>query len=127
DRQVAAAAARIEALDGGILWLAGKPGMGKSAFMAKLVRDYFQRDAGTGEPRSDVICIPYFFQTSDGDRCRTTAFAEAAILRLAQSSGKNIAAENDPKKRLDQFRTVLGEVAGAEATGGKRKIVILAD
>lgn len=125
--QAAAAAARIETLDGGVLWLAGKPGMGKSAFMAKLVRDHFQRDAETGEPRTDVACVPYFFQTSDGDRCRTPAFAEAAILRLAQASGQNITPENDPQKRLDQFKHLLREFAAAGGASGRRKIVILAD
>ncbi|MBM3498891.1 MAG: ATP-binding protein [Armatimonadetes bacterium] len=43
DEQVAAAAEMIDATESGVLWLAGKPGMGKSAFMAKLVRDALER------------------------------------------------------------------------------------
>ena len=127
DEQVAAAAALIEVLDGGVLWLSGKPGMGKSAFMAKLVRDYFQRDAETGQPRADLIAIPYFFQGQDGERCRTSAFAEAALLHLARATDETVKPDADPDKRLRQFETVLGERAAAESAGRKRKIVVFLD
>jgi len=125
DKQVAAATARIDALDSGILWLEGKPGMGKSAFMAKLVRDHFQRDAETGESRMNLICIPYFFQASDGDRCRTASFAEAAILRLAQATGQDIKVKAEPEERVKQFKDVLNSASTAE--GGNRKIVFFVD
>ena len=127
DEQVAAAAARIEALDSGVFWLSGKPGMGKSAFMAKLVRDYFQREAETRQPRADLITIPYFFQAQDGERCRTSAFAEAALLYLARATDEVIKPEADPDERLHQLRTVLGERAAAESAGRKRKIVVFVD
>ncbi|MBM3500950.1 MAG: NACHT domain-containing protein, partial [Armatimonadetes bacterium] len=115
DEQVAAAAEMIDATESGVLWLAGKPGMGKSAFMAKLVRDVFQ-------PRDDVVCIPYFFQASEGDLCRVSAFAEAALLRLAQTTGQDAKIEDDPEKRLDQFRAAI-----AEAANGARRIAFFLD
>ncbi len=115
DEQVAAAAAKIDAIESGVAWLPGKPGMGKSAFMASLVRDYLQRDAGTGQARADVICIPYFFQASDGERCRTTSFAEAAILALARATSQAVKADDDPQRRKEQLQSMLATVAEAEA------------
>jgi len=115
DEQVAAAAALIDATESGVLWLAGKPGMGKSAFMAKLVRDVFQ-------PRGDIVCIPYFFQAAEGDLCRVSAFAEAALLRLAQATGQDVKIEDDPEKRLDQLRESL-----AAAADGTRRMVFFLD
>jgi tetratricopeptide (TPR) repeat protein len=122
DHQVAAAYERINALSGTILWLTGKPGMGKSAFIAKLVRDHIQHAA----QRSGVICIPYFFQASDGDRCRAEAFFEAALLGLARATGRAFKIEEEPRKRLEQFRRALRE-ASADQTQYVRKVVIVLD
>jgi len=116
DKQVAAAATRIEAAGTGVFWLAGKPGMGKSAFMAKLARDYFQL-------RPEVIAVPYFFESSDADRCRTTSFAEAALLRIAQATGGDIRLEREPQKRLNQLKTEISKFAAREGNSGRRKIV----
>jgi hypothetical protein len=127
DQQVEAAAARINDLEGGVLWLAGKPGMGKSAFIAKLARDYFRKQADTPLPRPETICIAYFFQNSQSDLSRTTAFAEAAILQLILATGQTIKPKDDPEEPPDQLKDLLERVAAAEAKGRKRKIVILLD
>lgn len=64
----------------GILWLGGKPGMGKSAFMAKLVRDHVQHKTKQDRQDADSIIIPYFFQLSDGEICRILALTVSAHL-----------------------------------------------
>ncbi len=115
EEQVAAALTLIDQQERGILWLAGKPGMGKSAFMARLVRECALRP--------DVVSIPYFFQASDGDLCRTTSFAEAAILRLGQAAGRTVRVEAEPVRRLQQFKDLLKELA----SGKFPQIVILVD
>ncbi len=117
DQQVAAAAARIDAQDAGILWLGGKPGMGKSAFMAKLVHDCFQKPFEADQPQPNVLCIPYFFQTSESDLCRTGAFTESVILQLNIASGKNIKPEDNPTERIKQFKKMLRK--HASESGGK--------
>ena len=61
DEQAAAAARTIEVLSEGVVWLGGKPGMGKSAFMAKLAREYFQKGPDGNASRTDLICVLYFF------------------------------------------------------------------
>jgi WD40 repeat protein len=123
DEQAAGAAARINSLPEGILWLAGKPGMGKSAFMAKLVRDYFQ-SSEDGSPRRDLMCIPYFFLTSELNQCSMASFAEAAILHLAKAKGEDVRIEDDPKKRIEQFKEIL---IAASKGDNQRKIVFFVD
>ena len=127
EEQVSAAAQRIAATESGILWLGGKPGMGKSAFMAKLVRDYFDasmvsHDARSAPPKS--VIIPYFFQLSDGDKCRMASFLEAALLHLRQAGGHSIEIESDPQKRVVQFNTALRDFVGA---GAHQKIIFFVD
>ncbi len=119
DEQVHAAVQRINVTDSDILYLGGKPGMGKSAFMAKLMRDYFQQQpqdtpvvSNTGcVKNAGVICIPYFFSLSDADKCRTSSFVEAALLHLDQHSEQRIKIDDDPQKREIKFRNVLRDFA----------------
>jgi hypothetical protein len=125
DEQVAAAALCIDRLAHGVVWLPGSPGMGKSAFIAKLARDHLLRDAEAERVRTDLICIAYFFQ--DDERCRAASFAEAGLLHLARATEADIKIEGDPRKRLRQFQSFLARVAAAEAQDRKRKIVILLD
>jgi hypothetical protein len=85
---------------GGVLWIDGKPGVGKSALMAKLAKDL------QGDPR--VVLIPFFFRSGD-HRCGADRFYRAACLRLAEQL--QISLERKPNQRYaDLFAQVMERI-----------------
>jgi tetratricopeptide (TPR) repeat protein len=88
---------------GGVLWIGGRPGVGKSALMAKLAKD-LQGD-------SRVVLIPFFFRSGD-HRCGADRFYRAACLRLAEQL--RISLERKPNQRYaDLFSEVMQRVSDA--------------
>jgi tetratricopeptide (TPR) repeat protein len=88
---------------GGVLWIGGRPGVGKSALMAKLAKD-LQGD-------SRAVLIPFFFRSGD-HRCGADRFYRAACLRLAEQL--RISLERKPNQRYaDLFSEVMQRVSDA--------------
>jgi hypothetical protein len=88
---------------GGVLWIGGRPGVGKSALMAKLAKD-LQGD-------SRAVLIPFFFRSGD-HRCGADRFYRAACLRLAEQL--RITLERKPNQRYaDLFSEVMQRVSDA--------------
>jgi tetratricopeptide (TPR) repeat protein len=88
---------------GGVLWIGGRPGVGKSALMAKLAKDL------QGDPR--VVLVPFFFRSGD-HRCGADRFYRAACLRLAEQL--RISLERKPNQRYaDLFSEVMQRVSDA--------------
>jgi tetratricopeptide (TPR) repeat protein len=106
----------------GLCWLHGHPGVGKSAFVAKLGRDYF-----TDERK--VCKLVHFFRAID-PRCSRMKFLENALTQLGAVFGRAEPIEADPRKRMDQFSRLLTEVSQAEAAKPereRRRILFLLD
>jgi len=81
---------------GGGLWINGKPGVGKSAFMAAL----WQRLSS--DKKNPIDCLVTFFFRSGDMRCNTDHFFRSAILHLNQNF--NLGVEiNNLKPFQEQF------------------------
>jgi flagellar biosynthesis GTPase FlhF len=76
----------------GVLWISGKPGVGKSALMAKLMRDYI------GQTQHYIV-IPYFFRYGQAG-CSTMEFLAVALKRLQAELNRTI----EPEPRLPDRR-----------------------
>jgi WD40 repeat protein len=88
----------------GLLFLAGAPGVGKTALMARVIKD---RLAGR------VLTIPYFFRYPDR-RCSTGEFLRALLLRIAAHRGEAVEVAADPRERRLQAAGVLRATAADE-------------
>jgi tetratricopeptide (TPR) repeat protein len=100
---------------GGVLWIGGRPGVGKSALMAKLAKD-LQGD-------SRAVLIPFFFRSGD-HRCGADRFYRAACLRLAEQL--QITFERKPNQRYaDLFSEVMQRVS--DALPNDKTVIFLLD
>jgi len=86
NRQLQQARAIIKECAGGVLWLTGPGGIGKSFLVAKLASGYeLLRPNVPNRKQSKRWCvIAWRFRASDGDRCHRHAFFRHAISRLGQ-------------------------------------------
>jgi hypothetical protein len=101
--------------DGGLLWVFGPPGVGKSALMARLARDY--------ESAPDrYLTVPYFFRLGH-PRCSTDAFLRAAMLHLVGPPARSDGPVPGLPERRAQF---LQAVRQAPKRHGK-KVLFLVD
>jgi recombinational DNA repair protein (RecF pathway) len=100
---------------GGVLWIGGRPGVGKSALMAKLAKD-LQGD-------SRAVLIPFFFRSGD-HRCGADRFYRAACLRLAEQL--RISLERKPNQRYaDLFAQVMERIPDTLPNG--KTVIFLLD
>jgi hypothetical protein len=100
---------------GGVLWIGGRPGVGKSALMAKLAKDL------QGDPR--VVLVPFFFRSGD-HRCGADRFYRAACLRLAEQL--RISLERKPNQRYaDLFAQVMERIPDTLPNG--KTVIFLLD
>jgi tetratricopeptide (TPR) repeat protein len=100
---------------GGVLWIGGRPGVGKSALMAKLAKDL------QGDPR--VVLVPFFFRSGD-HRCGADRFYRAACLRLAEQL--RITLERKPNQRYaDLFAQVMERIPDTLPNG--KTVIFLLD
>jgi nucleoside-triphosphatase THEP1 len=105
----------------GVLWISGKPGVGKSALMAKLVNDYIDKT-------QDYIVIPYFFRIGQAG-CSTMDFLAFALERLLEVLEQKIELKNKLPELQQQFVIVLKEVLRRtrEKKEKEKKVLFLVD
>src|SRR5207249_1612113 len=77
---------RIKECAGGVLWLTGPGGIGKSFLVVKLASGYelLRPDVPNRKQSKKWCVIGWRFRASDGDRCHRHAFFRHAISRLGQ-------------------------------------------
>jgi len=85
---------------GGVLWVGGKPGVGKSAFMAELAKRL--------KNGKNLCVIPFFFRNGD-HRCNSDYFYKAAMLTFSEVFGISIK-ENSRQPQRALFSSAIGEV-----------------
>jgi tetratricopeptide (TPR) repeat protein len=99
----------------GVLWISGKPGVGKSALMAKLMKDYI------GQTQHYIV-IPYFFRYGQAG-CSTMDFLAVALKQLKAELNREI----EPEPRLpDRQRQLVETLEEAVSKTGK-KVLFLVD
>jgi tetratricopeptide (TPR) repeat protein len=98
----------------GFLWISGKPGIGKSALMAKLMKDY------VGQTQRYIV-VPYFFRLGQPG-CSTMEFLSAALKRLQAELHRTI----EPAPRLPDRQRQWAEALEEAARTGK-KVLFLVD
>lgn len=98
---------------GGVGWLEGPPGSGKSALAAAVSLRLAEEEPW--------LLVAHFFRTTD-PRCHRMKFLENAILALADALKEAVAPAPQPDRREEQFEQLL-----ARAAAPGRRIVFLLD
>jgi DNA polymerase III delta prime subunit len=99
----------------GVLWISGKPGVGKSALMAKLVQDFI------GQTQHYIV-IPYFFHYGQAG-CSTMYFLATALKRLQAELNREI----EPEPRLPERQQQLVEALEEAVSKTGKKVLFLVD
>jgi tetratricopeptide (TPR) repeat protein len=99
----------------GVLWISGKPGVGKSALMAKLMQDYI------GQTQHYIV-IPYFFRYGQAG-CSTMDFLAVALKRLKAELNREI----EPEPRLPDRQKQLVEALEEAVSKTSKKVLFLVD
>jgi putative ubiquitin-RnfH superfamily antitoxin RatB of RatAB toxin-antitoxin module/DNA polymerase III delta prime subunit len=99
----------------GVLWISGKPGVGKSALMAKLMKDYI------GQTQHYIV-IPYFFRYGQAG-CSTMEFLETALKRLQAELNREI----EPEPRLPDRQQQLAKALEEAVSETGKKVLFLVD
>jgi predicted transcriptional regulator len=99
----------------GVLWISGKPGIGKSALMAKLMQDYI------GQTQHYIV-IPYFFRYGQAG-CSTMYFLATALKRLQAELNREI----EPEPRLPDRQQQLVEALEKAVKETGKKVLFLVD
>jgi tetratricopeptide (TPR) repeat protein len=105
----------IKGTSKGVLWISGKPGVGKSALMAKLMQDYI------GQTQHYIV-IPYFFHYGQAG-CSTMDFLATALKRLQGELNRTI----KPEPRLPDRQQQLVEALEEAASKTGKKVLFLVD
>ena len=105
----------IKGTSKGVLWISGKPGVGKSALMAKLMQDYI------GQTQHYIV-IPYFFHYGQAG-CSTMDFLATALKRLQGELNRTI----KPEPRLPDRQQQLMEALEEAASKTGKKVLFLVD
>jgi hypothetical protein len=114
DAEVAEANGCLERHETGVLWISGKPGVGKSALMARMVRDL------QGLP--NYVVVPYFFRIGRAG-CSTDLFLKAALLHLHGAMSEVLPPAPTPEGQRQQFVEAVSR-ASAQLD---RKVLFLID
>ena len=117
---------RIKECAGGVLWLTGPGGIGKSFLAARLASGYgLLRADAPGRKQSKSWCvIAWRFRAGDGDRCHRWAFFRHAISRLGQwqALGRpGTTPTADTYKLREQLAGLLDRVAELKADDARGK------
>jgi hypothetical protein len=99
----------------GVLWISGKPGIGKSALMAKLMQDYI------GQTQHYIV-IPYFFRYGQAG-CSTMEFLATVLKRLQADLNREI----EPETRLPERQQQLVEALEEAVSKTGKKVLFLVD
>jgi putative ubiquitin-RnfH superfamily antitoxin RatB of RatAB toxin-antitoxin module len=105
----------IKGTSKGVLWISGKPGIGKSALMAKLMQDYI------GQAQHYIV-IPYFFRYGQAG-CSTMYFLATALKRLQAELNREI----EPEPRLPERQQQLVEALEEAVSKTSKKVLFLVD
>lgn len=107
DPEIALVRAWIEAHmhTGGLLWIGGRPGIGKSAVVAEAAHRIMDVPG--------LLVVPYFFRQGDA-RCDADQFYLAGALRLSETLGIVLPPGSQASEKT-RFRHVLEGVQGAQA------------
>ncbi len=115
----------VKGCTGGVLWLAGQAGIGKSVLVARLARDL------SNAPPTQVRVVAYRFRAGDS-RCTTVGFVRYVVRELSawlnEIGGAHVH-DTTPRGDLDglmaQLRQVIGAVASAPTDRGRAPRAIL--
>ncbi len=99
----------------GVLWISGKPGIGKSALMAKLMKDYI------GQTQHYIV-IPYFFRFGQAG-LSTMEFLATALKRLQVELKRTI----EPAPNLPDRQQQLVEALEEAVSKTGKKVLFLVD
>jgi len=99
----------------GFLWISGKPGIGKSALMAKLMKDYI------GQTQHYIV-IPYFFRFGQAG-LSTMDFLATALKRLQVELKRTI----EPAPNLPDRQQQLVEALEEAVSKTGKKVLFLVD
>ncbi|MEZ8219368.1 NACHT domain-containing protein [Candidatus Fervidibacteria bacterium JGI MDM2 SSWTFF-3-K9] len=99
----------------GFLWISGKPGVGKSALMAKLMKDYI------GQTQHYIV-IPYFFRFGQAG-LSTMDFLATALKRLQGELKRTI----EPAPNLPDRQQQLVEALEEAVSKTGKKVLFLVD
>lgn len=104
----------LKGTDSGVLWISGKPGVGKSALMTQLIQRY--------HGAQQYVVIPYFFRTGHSG-CSADLFLKAALLHLSVAIGEPFDISTNPEKRRVQFLEAVKQAS----TRLNKKVLFLID
>ncbi|MGH8581574.1 MAG: AAA family ATPase [Gammaproteobacteria bacterium] len=113
DDQVAQVKDCLKCHESGVLWISGKPGIGKSALMARLMRDF------RGARHYQVIL--YFFRIGHAG-CSTGQFLKAALSYLHNAMGEAPPLAPTPEERRQQL---MDAVKRASEKLGKKVLFLI--
>jgi hypothetical protein len=100
--------------DGGLLWVTGDPGAGKSAFMASIARDL--------SSRPNLFVVPYFFGRAAGKTL--SDFCNCAVDRLAAHYDLDLTDNRKQSAHL-RLQETLAKVAAQPARNEESLIFVL--
>jgi hypothetical protein len=125
-RTLEQARAIIKECAGGVLWLTGPGGIGKSFLVAKLASGYelLRPDMPNRKQSRNWCVIAWRFRASDGDRCHRHAFFRHAISRLGEweALGRpGTVPTVETHKLQDQLSSLLDRVALLQANDPRAK------
>lgn len=106
----------------GILWIDGKPGIGKSALIAKVHQVILNATHET-----DMVLIPYYFRASNQNLCNRQSFLQAAISTLTKALGFASHTFREDEKVESYFLKLLEVYSRKSADRGNGKILFLLD
>lgn len=116
-------AAIIRRAEGGVVWLTGPAGSGKSSLVARFLE---LRPLGVHD-RDRWVTLAHFFRAQD-ERCSRGEFLKNAVAALLPEGDLSEATATDAKGREAQFARVLGRVAAlGAARADRRRVLIVVD
>ncbi len=128
----------------GVCWVEGKPGMGKSALMARLFLDLKGNSWGLFSGKNAVpqklnnVLIPYFFRTGD-PLCREVKFLESVTKTIqiwlqkmgfkAPAAASDFSLSKDVKEYRKRFKELLEAFSATlqRAADKPKKLIIIMD
>src|SRR5262249_43447459 len=111
---------------GGVLWLSGPGGIGKSYLLAALADGYLGND-------EHWCAIVWRFRAGDGDRCHRFAFFRHAVTRLARwprLGRPDVVPAADPSALLPQLADLLEQavrLTPADPRGRPPRVLFVLD
>lgn len=93
---------KLKESDGGVLWISGQPGVGKSALMAKLIDDY--------QNSSHHIVFPYLFRLGHTG-CSVDSFLKAALAQLYDALNQPVKMGAHIEERRTLFINLVRETS----------------